>query len=133
MDSPKIVLADDQKEVLLTVTGLLQQYFCVVGTANSGQGAIELANECNPDVIVLDISMPALGGIDTAARLQRTGSHARIVFLTVHEDSDFVEAAVAVGAFGYVLKPFMATDLVPAIQAALHGDFFVSPRMQLVS
>lgn len=131
MDSTKVVLADDQKEVLRTVTALLQEHFCVVGTAINGQQAIELANNCNADVIILDISMPALGGIDAAACLRESGSHARIVFLTSYEDFDFVQAAVSVGALGYVLKASMATDLVPAIQSALHGDLFVSPRMQL--
>ena len=131
MELPKVGLADDQKEVLRTIARILQEHFHVVGTAENGQRAIELAEECDADVIVLDICMPAFGGIEAASHLKGTGSHARILFLTVHEDRDFLEAAFSAGAIGYVLKSFMATDLVPAIVAALNGDSFVSPRMQM--
>jgi DNA-binding NarL/FixJ family response regulator len=128
---PRVFLADDQREMLRTVAEILEGEFQIVGTAENGAGVLELAPGLSPDVLVLDISMPVLTGIEAALRLQEAGSRARLIFLTVHEDLDFVEAAMSAGAVGYVLKPSMATDLVPAIRKALDGQIFISPSMHL--
>ena len=87
------------------------------------------ATELQPDVLVVAISMPLLTGIEAAHRLKERGNPARIVFLTVHDDPDFVRASLATGAFGYVVKPRVATDLVPAIREALVGRIFISPSL----
>jgi len=106
---------------------LLEQEFEVVGTAADGQSLIEAAARISPEVSVVDISMPVLNGIEAAQRLRETGSTTRVVFLTTYEDLDYVQAALAAGALGYVVKSRMYTDLCPAIKEALAGRMFVSP------
>jgi DNA-binding NarL/FixJ family response regulator len=131
MSVPSILLADDQEEMRRTVAHLLEGEFHVVGTAENGQRVLELAPSLAPDILILDICMPVLGGIEAAFRLKESGSPAKVIFLTVHEDADFFEAARSVGALGYVLKPFVVQDLLPAIRRALQGTTFVSPSMHL--
>ena len=128
--TPRVLLADDREEMLQTVVLVLRHEFDVIGTAENGSRAVELATKLSPDVVVLDISMPVVNGIETACRLKELGSHARVIFLTIHTDPEFVEAALSAGALGYVLKPSLATDLVPAIWAAMQGYTFISPSMQ---
>jgi DNA-binding NarL/FixJ family response regulator len=126
MARPRVLLADDLPEVLERVTRLLRNDFDIVGCAQNGEDAIEAATTLDPDLIVLDISMPVLNGIQAASRLRELGCKAKLIFLTIHEDRDYVEAAFSVGALGYVLKSSVATDLIPAIQAALQGNIFSS-------
>lgn len=128
---PRVFIADDQEEMLQTVAQMLEGEFQVVGTAENGMRVLELAPSLSPDILVLDISMPVMNGIEAAYRLRESGSVAKVIFLTVHADHDFVEAAMSAGAFGYVLKPCLATDLVPAIWTVLEGNTFVSPAMYL--
>jgi DNA-binding NarL/FixJ family response regulator len=80
-----------------------------------------------PDVIVADITMPGLSGIDAAHRLRKLASSAKIVFLTIHSEEQFVQACMAEGASGYVIKTHMKAHLIPAIQAALIGQSYISP------
>lgn len=129
--APRIVLADDQQEILEVVNSILSTGFQVIGTAADGRHAIELATNLNPDILVLDISMPVVNGLEAALQLKRGSSHIRIIFLTVHSDPEFVEAALATGALGYVLKASVAAELVPAIWAALHGEIFISQGIEL--
>lgn len=128
---PRVFIADDQEEMLQTVAQMLEGEFQVVGMAENGMRVLELAPSLSPDLLVLDISMPVVNGIEAAWRLKASGSSAKVIFLTVHADRDFVEAAMSAGAFGYVLKPYLATDLVPAIWTVLEGNTFVSPAMYL--
>ncbi len=129
--APRILLADDQEEMLHTVVLILKDEFNVVATAEDGTSAVELATKLSPDVLVLDIAMPVVNGIEAAWRLKALGSQAKVIFLTVTSDPEFVEAALSAGAVGYVLKPSLATDLVPAIWAAMRGNTFISPSVQL--
>ena len=108
------------------VTALLQSAFDVVGAARNGREMISEATRLNPDVIVADISMPALSGIEAAHQLRESGSTAKLVFLTIHAEQEFVDACLEEGALGYVVKSHMKTDLIPAINAALSGQCFVS-------
>src|SRR5215471_12116572 len=112
--APRILLADDQQEILKVVNSILCAEFMVVGTAEDGMHAVELAMNLKPDLLVLDISMPVVNGIEAACQLKKRAAHTRIVFLTVHTDPEFVEAALTAGALGYVLKAFVAAELVPA-------------------
>jgi DNA-binding NarL/FixJ family response regulator len=111
------------------VSKLLRSGFDVVATAANGESAIDAVARLGPDLLVLDISMPILDGFKTAARLQESGSRAKVLFLTVHDDPDFVDAAFSVGARGYVLKSRLGIDLVPALQEVLLGRTFVSPPL----
>lgn len=126
MESHRILPADDELAMTRAVTQLLDGKFEIVATVDNGHGLIENASRLDPDLLVLDISMPVMNGIDAAHHLKKVGSRAKVIFLTVHEDRDFVEAAFSAGALGYVLKPRLATDLLPAIREALQDHTFAS-------
>ena len=96
-----------------------------------GAAALEEAARINPDLIILDITMSRIDGIETARHLRASGSRAKIVFLTVHADPDYVREGLAAGATGYVVKSRLASDLVPALREALAGRSFVSPYIRL--
>jgi len=123
----RILLADDHKEIRDRAVRLLEPEFEVVGAVSDGNALVRVSAQLKPDVCIIDISMPYLNGIEAAIKLRENGSEARIVFLTVNEDSDFVRAALKTGALGYVVKSRMATDLCLAINGAIRGDRFVSP------
>jgi len=127
----RVVVADDNKNVRDTVVRMLQQEFEVIGTATNGSAALEMTMFLAPEIVIVDISMPVISGIEAANEIRRKGSKAKLVFLTVHEDPDFVRAALKAGASGYVVKSQMATDLVVAIRAAVEGNFFISPSCAL--
>jgi len=123
----RILLADDHKEIRDRAVRLLEPEFEVVGAVADGHALVRVSAQLKPDVCIIDISMPYLNGIEAAIKLRENGSEARIVFLTVNEDSDFVRAALKTGALGYVVKSRMATDLCLAINGAIRGHLFVSP------
>jgi DNA-binding NarL/FixJ family response regulator len=120
-------VADDHSEIRDRVVRLLESDFDVVGAIDDGCLLLETASKLKPDVCVVDISMPKTGGIKAAAKLKESGLATRIIFLTVHEDIDFVQAALETGALGYVLKSRMTSDLSAAINGAMAGRQFVSP------
>jgi DNA-binding NarL/FixJ family response regulator len=126
MSGKRIVLADDLPPVLGTVTKLLADSFEIVGLASDGNSALETILAVDPDVAVLDISMPGMSGIEVARELRKRGARAKIVFLTVHEDADILATCQAAGGLGYVVKVLMETDLIPALNEALEGREFAS-------
>jgi DNA-binding NarL/FixJ family response regulator len=126
MESPRVLLADDLPEMLEKVALLLRDDFQIVGYAQDGEAAVEAATTLNPDLLVLDIVMPFRNGIQVASHLRDSGCRAKVIFLTAHDDVDYVEAAWSVGALGYVFKSRMATDLLPAVQEVLEGRRFIS-------
>ena len=129
MKPPRVLLADDHRPLIERLTVLLQPTFEIVGTVGNGAELVSEALRLQPDVIVSDISMPVLNGIDAAHKLRDAGSTAKVIFLTLHQGVDFVHACLAEGACGYVVKLDMATDLIPAIREALCGRQFVSPSV----
>ena len=131
MAIPRVLLADDREEVLQALLELLAGEFQIVGTAEDGIRVLDRAGNLAPDVVVLDIEMPVVNGIEAATRLREKCPSARVVMLTVHKDADFVEAAISAGALGYVIKSSLATDLIPAIRKAFIGETFVSPSIDL--
>jgi DNA-binding NarL/FixJ family response regulator len=126
LERARILLADDHPEFLSLATGLVESEFNVLKTFGNGQCVVDEFGELNPDLVVLDISMPGLNGIETAQKLRAARRNAKIVFLTVNKDLDYVRSALATGALGYVAKDRLASDLIPAIRAALAGYRFVS-------
>jgi DNA-binding NarL/FixJ family response regulator len=126
MTLKRVLVADDLTPVLGAVAELLRGTFKVVGTVSDGRAALEAVLALDPDLAVLDISMPCMSGIDVARELLRRGNKARIVFLTVHEDTDILESCLAAGGLGYVVKVYMDTDLIPAMKEALAGHVFIS-------
>ncbi len=129
MQRARVLLADDHDAVLTNVTEALAPHYDVIGAVRDGASLVEAATSLNPDVLVVDISMPILNGIQAVARIKHGGSRAKVVFLTVHEGDDFVQACFAVGATGYVVKPRLVSDLVFAINEVLAERSFVSPSM----
>ena len=123
----RVLIADDHQLVVEGVVALLRSSFDVVGTASSGQELLSEATRLAPDVIVADITMPGLTGIEAAHQLMEAGSTAKFVFLTIHPEGEFIAACMAEGALGYILKSHMKTDLIPAINAAISGRTFISP------
>ena len=126
MSKVRILLADDHPNFPEMEERLLEPEFEVVGKVCNGQALFEEAMRLRPEVIVTDISMPILNGIEAADRLKESGCNSRIVFLTVHSDTEFVRRCLSAGAFGYVPKSRIASELVPAIREALAGNIFVS-------
>ena len=126
-----MLLADDYSPMLaLTATALGSEYL-VVGSVVDGLALLAEAERLQPDVIVLDITMPRLDGIEAARQLRSSRNPARLVFLTVHEDRDFARAALDAGGLGYVVKSRFTSDLLPAIRAALADRRFISPTFSL--
>jgi DNA-binding NarL/FixJ family response regulator len=124
---PRIFLADDHPQLLEAEIALLSPSFDIVGTTSDGASLVTNALRLKPDVIVADITMPGMDGIDAVRELQKSGSSARLVFLTIHSEEEFVRACFAEGALGYVWKSRMKNHLIPAIYAALEGKPYISP------
>jgi DNA-binding NarL/FixJ family response regulator len=129
--SVRVLLAADNPSMLQAARRILEPEFQVVGTVNAGEALLEAADALRPDVFILDISMGMLNGLEAARLLIRTGSKGKIVFLTVHQDQEFVEEAFSAGALGYVVKPRLGTDLLLAVREALMGRTFVSPDLRV--
>ena len=128
---PRVLLADDHEAMLARTAEALTGECLVVGKVRDGHELLAQAERLHPDVIVLDITMPRLDGIEAARQLRRSHPDARLVFLTVHEDADYARAALDAGGLGYVVKSRLASDLLPAIRAALADRSFISPTVRL--
>lgn len=126
MGCARVLLADDHADIREAVAALLNAEFDIVGSVTNGREGLAAVLRLKPDILITDISMPILNGIQLASQLQTLGCKTKIVFLTVHRDCDYVETAFSAGACGYVLKARVATDLISAIRAALEGRQFIS-------
>src|SRR5512135_1662249 len=124
---PRLLLADDHTLLLEGIRLMLEPEFDLVGSVEDGQALLAAAKTLKPDVILLDISMPVLNGIDAARRLRKLLPSARLIFLTMHADPDYVAEAFRAGAMGYLLKRAAASELLTAIRAVLKGNHYVSP------
>ena len=124
----RVLLVDDNQAMLARAASMLAATCVIVGQVQDGVSALTASAMHAPDVIVLDISMPGMSGLDVAAALRTAGSTAAIVFLTVHEDAELVEAAQAAGGIGYVVKGYLASDLLHAVHEARARRPFVSAR-----
>lgn len=126
--SLRILVVDDHEGVRKQIGALLRREagFEVISEAANGVEAVRYATEFQPDVIVLDITMPVLGGIAAAVRIRRAAPKSKIVFLSQHDSEKIAQAALATGALGYVTKVAVSTDLIAAVKAVLEGKKFVS-------
>jgi DNA-binding NarL/FixJ family response regulator len=127
MRKPRILLADDHTLFVEALQKVLESEFDLVGSVGDGRELLEAAPRLQPDVIVLDLSMPLLNGIDAAHQLSRLAPGVKLVFLSMHGDPTYVTEAFRAGAAAYVLKRSTATELLQAIRAALRGQLYVSP------
>jgi len=126
---PRILLADDHTMFAQGLRSLLEDEFELVGTVADGQALVEAAHQLNPDVIVIDISMPVLNGFDAARQLKKEELPARIIFLTMHADDSLVAEAFRCGGSGYVLKQSAGEELITAIGEVLAGNEYVTPLL----
>jgi len=127
MKKPRVLLADDHKIVLEGLRGILENEFELVGTVEDGRALVAAAQELNPDVIVADVSMPLLNGIEAAHQLKKANSQAKFIFLTMYPDASYATRALEAGASGYVLKHSAPSELVQAIREALRGRVYITP------
>jgi DNA-binding NarL/FixJ family response regulator len=126
---PRILVCDDHRLVAEALKSLLAPEFDLVGVVEDGRALIEAAAALRPDVIVADITMPQLNGIDALVQLRQGGDHTPVVFLTMHPDVTFARRALEAGASGFVLKHSAPEELVAAIRAALEGRTYLTPRI----
>ncbi len=129
MKKPRVLLADDHQIILFALKGILEQEFQVVDTAANGVELIEKAEALRPDIVVVDVSMPLLGGIEAVRQLKKKLHSLKVVFLTMHSDIVFAARALEAGAKGYVLKHAPPAELLMAVREAAQGRMFVSPAI----
>jgi DNA-binding NarL/FixJ family response regulator len=126
---PRVLLADDHRLVSEGLKRLLADDFDLVGIVEDGRALLAEAKKLKPDVIVADITMPHLNGIDAMTQLRKDNAGIRVVFLTMHQDPAYARRALAAGAAGFVVKHSAPAELVMAIQAAMKGQIFVTPAL----
>jgi len=128
----RILLADDNSAILEQVTRVLEEDYEIVAAEKDGHAVVRECLRLKPDVIVLDISLGDVSGIQLARQLRDCGCYSKVIFLSVHEDYDFVNAAIGTGALAYVVKSHLSTDLLTAVKAVLANKFFVSSSLLYV-
>jgi two-component system response regulator NreC len=127
----KVVIADDHAVLRSGLRLLLEKQadLSVVGEASSGLATLALAEELQPDLIILDLSMPGLGGMDALPSLRQIAPQAKILVLTMHDDPQYLHRVLAERASGYILKKAADVELITAVRAVLEGDIYVHPAM----
>lgn len=130
VNKPHILLADDHPHILTNLCRLADTVGEVVGAVPDGGAAVKEALRLHPDVVVLDIMMPAIGGLEAARFLRRDLPECKIIICSMYTHAQLIAEAFAVGAVGFVRKQSAHSDLVPAIRAALAGEIFVSPSLE---
>src|SRR5262245_19560521 len=129
MPRSTVLLADDHPVVTEGLTSLLRDEFTLVGTVTDGAGLLEAARRLRPDVIVADVSMPGMSGLDALRRIQSEGLGVKVIFLTVHADALLASEALRAGAAGFVVKDAAGTELITAIRAVVRGRTYLPPRL----
>ena len=129
MKKPRILLADDHSLVLEGFRRILEDQCDVVGTAEDGRALLEAASRLKPNVVLLDISMPLLNGIDATRHLKKVSPDIKVIFVTMHADPAYLNEAFKAGASGYLLKRSAGTELIQAIQSVLGGNYYVTPLL----
>jgi len=129
MSKPTVILADDHAIVLEGLKGLLQDEFEIVGIANNGRELLSQVERMPPDIIVVDITMPQLNGIEAIRHLARMGAKTKIIVLTMHRDATYAKEAFDAGASGFVLKHSASSELITSMHEALRCNTFVSPMI----
>ena len=124
MNRPRILLADDHTMFGECLKGLLQDDFDLLGTVENGAVLVDSAVRLEPDIVILDISMPILNGFDAARELRKRGTSAKIIFLTMHADTGLMAEALRCGASGYVVKQSAGKDLIAAIRQVVEGKTY---------
>jgi len=126
----RIFLVDDNGDMLRDLRDELSAEFEITGTAENGEEAVREVVRLDPDILVLDITMPVVNGLQVASMLRERHPRTKILFLTIHEEPEYISAAFSAGALGYVTKRRMASDLPLAIREVFDGRNFLSPSLQ---
>ena len=129
MNRPRVLLADDHRVVAEGLKRLLADNFELVGMVEDGRALVASAEKLQPDIVVADISMPQLNGIDAMAQMKKDNPEIKVVFLTMHQEPAYARRALEAGAAGFVVKHSAPEELVMAIQAALKGQTFITPAL----
>jgi DNA-binding NarL/FixJ family response regulator len=134
VNMPKVLIVDDHAFIRRGVQGILKAYpeWQLCGEADNGSDAIRLAQELNPEAIVMDVSMPGLNGVEATRAIRKTNPHVKILLLTLHESSELVRTAFQAGVNGYLLKTDAEQELVRALHVVLDQGSYVSPRIDPV-
>ena len=127
MSKATVLLADDHKIVAEGLKSFLESQFEIIGIVENGRELLEKTQQLHPDVIVVDVSMPLLNGIDAVREIKKIGLDAKVVFLTMHRDAMYAKEAFEIGASGFVLKHAAPSELISAFQEALKGNTYISP------
>ena len=127
MSRPRVLLADDHTMFSQGLQSLLEDDFDLVGAVADGEALVEAARRLNPDVIIVDISMPVMNGLDAVRQLKKDGATAKIIFLTMHADDRLLAEAFRCGGSGYVLKQSAGEELITGIGKVLAGQKYVTP------
>ena len=127
---PRILLADDHRIVAEGLRSLLEPEFELAAIVEDGRALLEAAAELRPDVIIADISMPLLNGIEAVRQIKKTNADVRVIFLTMHPDITYAVSALEAGAQGYVLKHSAPSELTTAVRAALQGRTYITPLLE---
>jgi DNA-binding NarL/FixJ family response regulator len=129
VNRPRVLLADDHRMVVEGLKSLLADEFELIATVEDGSALVAAAKKLRPDIIVADITMPHLNGIDALARLKKVDPKVKVVFLTMHRNPAYARRALEAGASGFVVKHSAPAELVMAIHAALKGETFITPAL----
>ena len=129
MKRPKVILADDHPLVMDALKNLLEPEFEIVGTFTDGHALVDAAPQLNPNVVVLDISMPTMNGLNAGQRLKRLMPAVKLVYLTMNQDQDVAREAFQIGASAYLLKTSSPSELLTALNKVVRGGFHVAPSM----
>jgi len=127
MSRHRLLLADDHMMFAQGLESLLQDQFDLLGTVNNGEELVDSTIRLNPEIIIVDISMPVLNGFDAVRRIRKEGNEAKVIFLTMHDDDALVTEAFRCGASAYVLKQAAGEELVTAIREVANGNKYISP------
>ena len=130
MDRPTVLIADDHVSVLERLVTLLKDRFAVVGTVTDGVQLVDAALRLRPAVIITDISMPGLTGIEAIRQLRRGGLDAKFIVLTMHADTDLADESIGAGASAFVVKISAGSELMIAVDEALAGRLYVTPMLK---
>jgi DNA-binding NarL/FixJ family response regulator len=130
MNKPRILLGDDHALIVEGLRSVLARDFEIVAVATNGQDVVAETKRLNPDVVLLDVSMPVLNGMEAARQIRSLAPDVKIVFVTQKADREYVRAGFRLGASGYVLKQAAASEVIPAICAALSGRYYVTPSLK---
>jgi two-component system, NarL family, response regulator DegU len=125
----RVLLADDNTAMLADLQEEFGKEFQIVGTVDHGNDVVGAVVRLDPDVLVLDMTMPGLNGLQVASRIRDLHLRTKILFLTIHEQREYISAAFSVGVNGYVSKRSLARDLAPAIRAVFDGENYLSPSL----